>query len=482
MKDKIISWGVPIGVTLICVAILLGLVMHERRMNNFPERPLNVEPAKVQQNQNVTQTPAPTPATPFASTATAPTQQTSYKFTGVNVTNLPGSWPCFRGPNHDDISPEKVALSTDWQKNPPRLLWSLNLGEGYASAAIEQGKVYVLDYDEAHQEDALRCLSLANGQEIWRQSYPDPIKRNHGMSRTIPAVSGKYVVSLGPQCHVLCANADTGKIYWQMDLVKQFGTTVPQWYAGQCPLIDGNNVILAPAGNVLMIAVNLATGKIVWRTPNPMGWQMTHSSIAEGSFHNQSFYVYCGSGGAVGVSAKDGSIFWQTTDWKVSTATVPTPICLPDGRIFFTGGYGAGSAMMQMTEQGGKFSIQTLYRLTPDVFGSDQQTPILYKGYIYGVRSGGELVCLNLNGQPQWTSGATRRFGLGPYLIADGLIFIMNDSGVLTMVQATPTAYHEMGDIQILSGPDSWGPMAIAGGLLIARDLNRMVCLDMRLH
>ena len=38
------------------------------------------------------------------------------------------------------------------------------------------------------------------------------------------------------------------------------------WYAGQCPLIDGDRVILAPAGKALLIAVQLATGKVIWQS------------------------------------------------------------------------------------------------------------------------------------------------------------------------------------------------------------------------
>ena len=82
------------------------------------------------------------------------------------------------------------------------------MGEGYAGAAILDGRVYVMDYDREHKQDALRCLSLADGREIWRYAYPDSVKRNHGMSRTVPAVTDKIVVALGPKCHVVCLNSD----------------------------------------------------------------------------------------------------------------------------------------------------------------------------------------------------------------------------------------------------------------------------------
>jgi hypothetical protein len=31
-----------------------------------------------------------------------------------------------------------------------------------------------------------------------------------------------------------------------------------------------------------------------------------------------------------------------------------------------------------------------------------------------------------------------------------------------------------------LAGPEAWAPLAIAGGLLLARDVTTMVCLDVR--
>ena len=113
---------------------------------------------------------------------------------------LPGAWPGFRGARGDGIASEPIAIARVWGPGFPAQLWSLDLGEGYAGPTVRNGRVYLLDYDEARQADALRCLSLADGQEIWRFSYPVKIKRNHGMSRTVPAVTDQYVVSLGPNC------------------------------------------------------------------------------------------------------------------------------------------------------------------------------------------------------------------------------------------------------------------------------------------
>jgi outer membrane protein assembly factor BamB len=336
----------------------------------------------------------------------------------------------------------------------------------------------VLDYDQKDFADALRCLSLADGKEIWRFTYPVKVKRNHGMSRTTPTLAGNYVVSMGPKCHVVCLDATTGQFVWGIDLVKEYNAEVPEWYAGQCPLVDGDRVILAPGGDALMIAVELATGKVVWKTPNPHDWKMTHSSILPIEFAGKRQYVYCGSRGVAGVDANAGAILWETDKWAISIATVPTPVDIGGGKLFFSGGYNAGAKMFQLTEADGKIVPAELFALPATTFGATQQTPILYQGHIYGVRPDGQLACLALSGKVVWTSGSKDKFGLGPFLIAGGSIFVMNDDGLLTLAEAGPAGYRALVKNRVLNGHDSWAPMALAGGRLLLRDLTRMVCLD----
>lgn len=423
-------------------------------------------------------------ATPAASaagpaTVVAAAQVANTGTLPVAAAALPGAWPRFKGANLDGISTETTPLAKSWGPQGPAQVWSLKLGQGHAGAAVLNGRVYILDYDEAAKADTLRCLNLADGQQLWAQAYPVQIKPNHGISRTVPAVTDGHVLTIGPKCHVMCADPATGAVHWTMDLVKQYGTKVPSWYTGQCPLIDGDRAILAPAGRALMVAVDLASGTVLWETPNPKGWQMTYCSVVPATIGGQKMYLYNASGGVVGVSAEDGSLLWDTPEWTVKTANIPCPLPIGDGRIFLTGGYGAGAMMLRVNKAGGGFTPQTVYRLKANVFSSHQHTPILYDGHIYGVSSNKQLTCLDLDGNRLWTSG-TSRFGLGPYIIANGMLYVLSEKGELALVEPTPEGYRELAKAQILNGPDAWGPLAIAGGLLLARDLTTMVCLDVR--
>ena len=394
---------------------------------------------------------------------------------------LPGYWPGFRGKNLDAIVYEDLPgkFNLQWETDKPKVLWDVELGEGYAGAAVADGRVYVLDYDQEKEGDAIRCLSLDDGKEIWRYFYKVKIKRNHGMSRTVPVIAGDCVITIGPKCHVVCLDRITGELRWKRNLVKEDNAEVPAWYAGQCPLVDGDRLILGVGGtDALVMALNYQTGEVIWKTPNPKGWKMTHSSLVPMDLGDERSYVYCSGGGVVGVSAEDGRLLWQYSDWRINIANVPTPVIIDKERILLSGGYNAGAMMLAVKQVNNQYVPESIFRLDAKVFGSDQQTPIYYKGYIYGVRPDEELVCMDLDGNIKWASTSANKFGIGPYTIINNMIFVMNDEGHLTVAKATPDAYEPITDAKVLEGHDAWGPMVFVSGRLIVRDLTHMKCLD----
>lgn len=397
--------------------------------------------------------------------------------------DIKGSWPGFRGPRRDGICDDGTPLARQWPSDGPPELWRIAMTEGYAGAVISDGRVFVLDYDEQAHQDTLRCLSLDDGQEIWRNSYPVMLTRNHGITRTVPQVVGDRVITIGPRCQVACWDTETGQCHWLLDMTSEYGTVVPRWYTGQCPLVDQDRLILAPCGDdALMVAVDYETGKELWRTPNPRRWEMTHVSIMPMDVEGTRTYVYCGSGGVVGVAAEDGQLLWDTTEWPVQFAHAPSPIVLPGNRVFLCSGYGNQvGALILKVRPGEPWSANIESQLAPKQFNAEQQTPILYEGRLYGVRKrgGGQLVCMDLEGSEIWNSG-TDRFGHGPYMIADGMILILGDRGRLMAVEATDQAYRPLASYEIFpDGHEAWAPLALAAGKLIARDATRMVCLDL---
>ena len=413
------------------------------------------------------------------------------KFSDDYDRSLTGEWNGFRGGNGSNICDDKIPLADSWTKAGPRVLWKQELGEGHAAAAIYKGRVFVLDYIEELKSDALRCFSLADGHELWRRWYVVDIKRNHGRSRTVPAVSKDVVVTIGPKCQVMCVRTDSGEMLWGIDMVAEYGATIPQWYTGQCPLIDGSTVVLAPAGNeALMLGIDAITGKVLWKAPNPPGWKMSHSSIMPMTFYGRRMYVYFAQGGIAGVSAEPqdaGKILWQCSAWS-PTVVAPSPLQLPDGMIFATAGYGAGSATFKISqEKDGTFKAVMLNSFNPrQALSLEQQSPILYNNIIYGIRpkDAGDGRCQLVGAKPgnpaefAYASGRELRFGLGPFIVADNKFYILDDNGTLTMMKIDGSGGKILGTHRIIEGNDAWGPLAIADGRMILRDLDQMVCID----
>jgi outer membrane protein assembly factor BamB len=412
------------------------------------------------------------------------------KFDGVPALSS-SSWPRFRGNNFDNISREKVKLTNGWDQAGPNILWSVDLGEGHAGPVIANGRVYLLDYEENKRQDLLRCFSFQDGKEIWRRGYDLFVKRNHGMSRTVPAVSGPYVVTMGPKCQVMCVSADSGQFKWGIDLVKEYQVEIPLWYTGQCPLIDDTTAIIAVGGSSLIIAVGCESGRVIWKTPNLKNWKMSHASIIPMTIEGKRLFVYSALGGIIGVSAEDtdaGEVIFESNEWN-QTVIAPSPVYLGNGKILFTAGYGAGSILTKVSKINNTFVLEVLQKLKPDQgLAAEQQTPIFYKDHLYAImpKDAGALRNQFVCSDPQdiskiiWSSGKTKRFGLGPFLLADDKFFILSDEGVLTVIEASKNKYTQIAEAKILQGHDAWGPLAIVDGKMLARDSRQMVCIDVR--
>jgi outer membrane protein assembly factor BamB len=412
-------------------------------------------------------------------------------------TLVPGEWPRFRGNDFDNINKDTFKIAESWDTTGPPVLWRVTLGEGYAGPAVSRGRVYVLDYDERRKADMLRCFSLKSGTELWRRWYNVEIKRNHGYSRTVPAITDKYLVSIGPRSHVMCLNPLSGDLLWTIDMEKEFGIPgkakgkiTPDFYSGQCPLIDNDVAVLAPGGKALMVGVRCSDGIIIWRTPNPDSLRMSHGSIMPMTIQGRKMYVYNAVGGVVGIAAdgpETGKLLWKTLEWSPAT-TAASPLFLGHNEIALFGSYGAGGARIRIDFDGTNYSAVLIEsHKAMEGISSDQQTPILTGNFVWTVmpENAGplkkQLVCYNKSDlrTPVWSTGKDFRFGrgLGPYIVKDDKMFLLDDDATLYLFKLEGSKASVISQHSILKGIEAWGPMALAGNYLIMRDSRHLLCL-----
>ena len=392
------------------------------------------------------------------------------------------NWPQFLGPDRDGIVRDADGLPSSYSQDNVRLLWQTETGPGYGGAAIYGDSVLLIDR-VAERGDVIRRLRLTDGREVWRCPYAAPGRISYPGSRSTPATDGRLVFTVGPMGHLSAVTLSRGQPVWQKNLLQDWGGQKPNWAVAQSPLLVGNMVVVAPWGNrAAVVAYDKASGRVVWTTPNSSGTTMDYQSVAPMMLGDRLTLVSCGRQGyTIGVDARTGQQLWAYSGYRCNNH-IPSPTVVPGNRILLTGGYGAGSVMLQIGRQGSRYGVRELWK--NGNLGTTTAQALVWDGHIYANTKdrGGGLRCLSLDGDILWDTRQSRlMFDLGSILIVGGQIFQINgQGGELFIARAIPEGYNELGRIDVLDGEKVWAPMAYSNGLLVMRDQRKMVCLDLK--
>jgi len=388
-------------------------------------------------------------------------------------------WPQFMGPNGDGTSPEKGLLRA-WPADGPKVLWTAKLGPGYGGAAVRDGKVFVFDRVNQKQ-DVLRCLDLGSGKEEWTFPYDAPGSIDHEGSRSMPSVGEKFVFILGPFGQLHCLDRATHTVVWKRHLVEDYGAELPRWKLSQSPLLCQDAVIIAPQSTRAgVVALDQATGNERWRS-GPVG-RLGYASPKRLKLDGVEQIVVISTDGVAAVAAKDGAELWR----YAHPCKIPIPNVgdLGGGKLFVTAAYMSGSAVIQVTLDGGKWNVKELARISE--IGGHCHPALLYQEHLYLLCNTNErndgMVCFDAKGRLLWQ---TKREPFldkgGSILTADGLIYVMDGrSGELHVVEPSPAGFKSLAKAKLLEGREIWGPLALADGRLLIRDQTQMKCVDLR--
>ena len=399
--------------------------------------------------------------------------------TVVCVSSALADWPQFLGADRRPIVSTDVALNTSWNSQPPAVLWQTPMGNGYGGAAVLGDAVLVMDREG--DNDVVRRLSLADGDEVWRYSYAAPGKFPYQGSRCTPATDGELVYTIGPMGHLKAVNFADRALVWEKNLLTDWQGKRPNWAVAQSVLLLDDKVIVAPWGRgAAVVALDKATGREVWSTPNPTGRVMDYQSPVPMMLDGRLTVMVSGHKGyTIGVDAQTGLQLWDFGNYECNIH-IASPTVVEGNRVLLTGGYGAGGVMFRIVKQGDGYETEELWRSRN--MGSQIAQAVVVDGHIYGnsANTGGGLRCLALDGSKVWDSKASgAMFGMGSVLVVNDLLFIINGkNGALHQVAVSPDGYRELGSIQALSGGEVWAPIGYTGGKLLLRDKQKMVCLD----
>jgi outer membrane protein assembly factor BamB len=393
-------------------------------------------------------------------------------------------WPQYLGPSRNGVSPE-TNLARTWPEGGPRVVWELPLGAGFGGPAIRDGEVFVLDR-ELDLNDILRCIDLETGEEKWQYKHHTPGAASYNGSRTAPTVTDKYVFTVGLTGRFYCIDRSTQQPKWIVDLAEEFppdGET--RWGYAQSPSLYKDTVIVAPqSAKAHVAAFNQETGELVWANTDGNGYGYSTPRIGKVAGVDQVLMTGGGNPAIMGIDPNDGKTLWQYAGWQCRIP-IPSPTPLPGDRVFITGEYGAGSAMIRIVNNNGTFDVEELY--TTNVCGSQIHQPLLIGDYLYMNSNGNQradgMLCLSLDGEMQWRSRDARnapRFERGGLIAVDGMIVNFDGRrGTLCLIEPSPDEYREVASAKVFDGSQMWAPLAYSRGKLLVRSQEAMKCFQL---
>ncbi len=406
-------------------------------------------------------------------------------------------WPNFLGPNHNATAAQQDIAHT-WPDGGPPMLWRADVGRGFGGAAIRDGKAFFMDNDFGETE-GVRVLDLKTGEPLWHYRYEVSGRYGYGGTRATPAVTDRYVVTVGGFGHVHVIDRKTHKPAWSINMLEKYPDRGQRWGYGQNPLVYKDTLILSATSKSSpgLIAFDLATGKQKWKTSN-FGDDKQYCSPTLAKLDGKTVVLHHNLFVLRLTDPDNGRVLYSG---KVFSGTgvmtsVTSPIVMPDGEhLFATNGYEFGSVMYKAKYTGGKFELEEVFRMKrgsqihpPVVFGDHLYMNINENAYLRGSRkSEGGLACIDAkSGDILWRTGTEPNLNRGALLrVDDKLLALDGDTGVLYLVEPNPRKFEVVSEFVALEPKstrenNAWAPMAIAGGLLIVRDQQEIKCFDLR--
>lgn len=384
-------------------------------------------------------------------------------------------WPRFHGPQGTNESPE-TGLLRRWPEGGPPLLWTArNIGDGFATVAIADGRIYTAG--NRNNQTVITALDTG-GKQLWQAANGGAWTGSQPGSRGTPTIEGNRLYHESPLGDVVCLDAASGQKIWGLNVLETFGAENITWALAESLLIDGDRLICSPGGpQTAVVALDKRTGQTVWKSPSVDGDRAGYASPMLAVHQGLRMILTMTSKHAIGVNADTGELLWQfkhVTPWDEN---IFTPI-FQDGRVFISTGHRVGSVMLKVNVQGKKASVQEGWRSTD--LDNHHGGTILLDGYLYGSLWSSGWACLD------WQSGRTRYssrgVGKGSLTYADGMLYTLGENGQMALVPATPQDHTAVSRFRLPVGGEGpvWAHPVVCGGRLYLRHGDFLYAYDVR--
>ena len=405
-------------------------------------------------------------------------------------------WSRFRGPNGSGISAAtKVPVEFGPAKN---LLWRLELPQGHSSPIIFGDRIYLT----AFRGDVLATLAIdrLKGRILWERTAPQVKtklidKRNNAASPS-PAVEADGIYVFFPDYGLIAYDA-AGKERWTMPL----GPFNNIYGMGASPIIVGDLLVLScdqSLGSYLM-AVDKRTGKVRWKVDRPEAKSGHSTPILWRAPDGKDQLLLPGSFLLTSYDPATGRKLWWVGGLSFEMKSTP----VIGGDTIYVNGYGA-----PVNDPGNKVSVPPADDVwkTADADGNGQlskaEFPKFTQAFWFDVAdldtsgalskdewayyraaldSENGMLAIRLGGSGDMTDKAIRwKYQrsvpqLPSPLLYGGVLYMVNDNGIITILNPETGALLKQGRLTGAPGPHFSSPTAADGHVYFSSEAGAIV-------
>jgi outer membrane protein assembly factor BamB len=375
-----------------------------------------------------------------------------------------GSWNQFRGPNRNGSI--EYALPDALPSEGPELLWRRTVGSAFSELTVAGDRLYTMlseAVDTTSGREYLAAFDALTGEELWRTQVDTLFFDQFGDGpRSTPVVDGELIICLSSYGKLSAHAVADGKALWQVDLVAEFGSTLPRWAFSTSPVLVDGSVILEVGGTESrgFAGFDKNTGQLLWaKGSGTAGYSSPVVAAIEGKTH-----IIFANTTTLHAFDVAGDTLWTMA--MSMNGPMSSPVVFGGNKIFISTVRSEGFCVVEVKDGKPEEVLQG------GTMKNDFSSCVHHDGYIYGFDVAA-LQCISARtGEKQWTK---RGFGKGSLILVDDRLLVLSDKGKLIQVKASPEAYMEQGSFQALEGK-SWTAPSFTGGRLYVRNLTEMAC------
>lgn len=386
------------------------------------------------------------------------------------------NWPQWRGPMARGVGESAdypVEFSAD--KN---VAWKVELpGVGCSTPIVWGDSIFVTCSIDG--EDGVLSYGL-DGTEKWRRQLGAERAGKHpngSGSNPSPVTDGKYVVAYFKSGTVAGLTTD-GRELWRVNLQDKYGNDSLWWDLASSPALAEDRVLVAvmQAGNSYVVALDLATGEVLWKVPRdypcPVESDQAYTSPQVVKLGGRDVLVTLGSDHLTGHDVETGKLLWECGGfnpdnqgmWRVIASAVI------DGDVAFVP-YGRGERLagIRLGGIGDVTATNRLWEKAGRQLGTEVPTPVVHDGLVYLLGDTGRVACFDIKtGDEEWSHNlpkSRKRYYSSPLLAGDKL-YCPREDGKIFVGRVDNDGFELLAEND-MGEPTIAAPVPMDGGLLI---------------